>query len=109
MKMEMATPEFLAACRHVLGADDPRTVLTAMRERDPRMQEVWILVHRDPARWFCSAIDCNGIHRVWAKGDNELEVRRRAEQAACDYAQRKPWNMYFSAAWTFVTYPPDTA
>jgi hypothetical protein len=29
------TPEFLEACRRVLGGDDPATVLGAMRNDDP--------------------------------------------------------------------------
>jgi hypothetical protein len=34
------TPEFCTACRIVLGGDDPATVLTAIREDDPRFEQV---------------------------------------------------------------------
>jgi hypothetical protein len=34
------TPEFLEACRRVLGADDPRTVITAMRAGGPVIDEL---------------------------------------------------------------------
>lgn len=40
------TPEFREACRHILGGDDPATVLGAMRNDDPRMEDVRAL-HAD--------------------------------------------------------------
>jgi len=39
-------PEFLEACRRVLGGDDPATVLSAMINGDPRMDQVRA-VHAD--------------------------------------------------------------
>ena len=95
------SPEFLAACRKVLGDDSPSTVLGAIRERDPRMNEVRALVVRDPALWLCSAVDPDGIPRVWAKGDSEQEAREMAEREAGQYRESKPLS-----AWSFSTYPP---
>jgi|SRR6516164_6689579 len=40
------TPEFLEACRRILGGDDPATVLGAMMDGDPRMDYVRAL-HAD--------------------------------------------------------------
>jgi hypothetical protein len=34
------TPEYLAACRLVLGDDSPATILTAIMEGNPLMDEV---------------------------------------------------------------------
>ena len=95
------SPEFLAACRKVLGDDSPSTVLGAIRERDPRMNEVRALLVRDPALWLCSAVDPDGILRVWAKGDSEQEAREIAEREAVQYRESKPLS-----AWSFSTYPP---
>jgi len=43
------TPEFLEACRRVLGGDDPATVLGAIRRDDRRMNEVYA-IHADLVR-----------------------------------------------------------
>ena len=108
MKLSVA-PEFLAACRHVLGDDSPATVLPAIISRDPRINDAYALAARDPARWFCSAIDENGIPRLWAKGDNESEAKNRAELAVTEERERKQAyrEMAPRSEWTFVTYPPD--
>jgi hypothetical protein len=107
--MMKPTPEFLAACRRVFGDDSPATVIGAIRDGDPRMNEVYALATRDPTRWFCSAIDENGIPRLWAKGDSDQEARKRAELAVTDYRDEKQSyrEMVPRSEWTFVTYPPD--
>jgi hypothetical protein len=107
--MELATPEFLAACRRVFGDDRPSTVLPAMMSGDPRMNEVYALAARDPSQWFCSAIDENGIPRLWAKGASEEEARKLAELAVTGERERKQSyrRMVPRSEWTFVTYPPD--
>src|SRR6516225_600437 len=99
------TPEFLAACRRVFGDDSPATVIGAIRDGDPRMNEVYALATRDPTRWFCSAIDENGIPRLWAKGDSDQEARKRAELAVTDYRDEKQSyrEMVPRSEWTFVT------
>ena len=107
--MDFVTLEFLAAGRRVFGDDSPATVLTAIRSGDPRMNEVHALAARDPAQWFCSAIDENGIPRLWAKGASEEEVRKRAELAVTGERERKQSyrRVASRSEWTFVTYPPD--
>jgi hypothetical protein len=79
--MEIATPEFLAACRKVLADDRPATVLKAIRKGDPRMDLVHALAARDPAQWFCSAFDHDNVPRVWSKGATEQEARKQAKLA----------------------------
>jgi hypothetical protein len=103
------SPAFLTACRRVLGDDSPATVLTAIRNGDPRMREVYAQEARDPTQWFCSAIDENGIPRLWAKGATEEEARKRAELAVTSERERKQSyrQMAPRSEWTFVTYPPD--
>jgi hypothetical protein len=110
-KVTIADPQFLAACRRVFGDDSPRTVVSAIRSGDPRMNEVHALATRDPSQWFCSAIDENGAPRLWAKGDTEQEARKHAELAVTDWRDRKPSyrEMVPRSEWTFVTYPPDDA
>ena len=105
------SPEFLAACRLVLGDDSPAVVLGAMRDGDPRMNEVHTLLRRDPAQWFCSAVDETGTARLWAKGDSEQEARQRAELAVTKRRenQQEHRNVVPRGDWTFVTYPPDAA
>ena len=106
--MQMTSPEFLAACRRVLGDDSPRTVLPAIRNGDPRMNEVYALAARDPTRWFCSAVDENGTPRLWAKGDTEGQARKRAElEVTAERARKQEYReMAPRADWTFVVYPP---
>jgi hypothetical protein len=53
------------------------------------MNEVHALAARDPQLWFCSAIDENGIPRLWAKGDTEEEARKSAELAVTRYRNSK--------------------
>jgi len=108
-KNTIASPEFLAACRKVLGDASPRTVLRAMREGDPRMCEVYAMAARDPKLWFCSAIDETGILRLWAKGGTEAEARKKAELAVTGNRESKQHirDMEPRPSWTFITYPPD--
>jgi hypothetical protein len=109
MEMDLATPEFLAACRKVFGDDRPPTVFTVIRNGDPRMNEVYALAARDPEQWFCSAIDEHGTARLWAKGSTEAEARKKAELAVTAVREEKQSyrTMAPRAEWTFVTYPPD--
>jgi hypothetical protein len=106
MGVSLASPEFLAACRAVLGDDSPATVLDAIQNGDPRMNEVYALAARDPKRWFCSAIDENGTPRLWAKGASEEEVRKKAELAVTGRRDRMQdfREMAPRSDWTFVTY-----
>jgi hypothetical protein len=108
---KIATPGFLAACRQVLGDDKPGTVLRAIRERDPRMYEVYALDVRsqNPKLWFVSAIDEIGTPRVWAFGDTEAEALKKAQLAATDYREKKQARreMVPRTEWTFHPYPPE--
>ena len=72
------------------------------------MNEVHALAARDPAQWFCSAIDQIGTPQLWAKGATEAEARKRAELAVTDYHESKQHHrdMAPRSEWTFVTYPP---
>jgi hypothetical protein len=99
MTITITTEKFLAACRHVLGDDKPATVLDAIRDDDPRMRVVSALAARGPDKWFCAAIDENGIVRLGRKGATEEEARKRAELAVTKRRKSKQ-------SWTFDIYPP---
>jgi hypothetical protein len=103
--------EYLAACRLVLGGDTPDIVLGAISNRDPRMAVVEALAVRDPKQWLCSAIDENGIPRLWAKGATEQEARKTVELEVTKYRDRKQAHreMVPRASWRFDIYPPDVA
>ncbi len=103
------TPEFLAACRSVLGDDKPATVLGALNASDPRITEVLALAHRDPKRWFVSALDEHGIPRVYARGDTQREALKKAQLAATEYraSKQKFRQVAGRTDWTFHPYPPE--
>jgi len=95
--------------RKVFGDDSPATLLTATRNGDPRLAEVYALAARDPSKWFCSAIDENDVPRLWAKGETEEEALKKAKLAVTQRREQKQAyrEMTPRANWSFVTYPPD--
>jgi hypothetical protein len=105
----MFAPEFIAAFRHVFGDDKPATLLNAITSDDSRMNEVHALAARDPKRWFVSALDENGIPRVYAHGNTEQEAMTRAQLAVTQYRDSKQSlrEMKPRTEWTFHPYPPE--
>jgi hypothetical protein len=63
------------------------------------VNDALVEMHRDPAQWFCSGIDPDGMPRVFGLGDTEDEARENARTAAAEYPR---WG-----AWRFPTYAPD--
>jgi hypothetical protein len=50
---------------------------------------VYALTVRGSTHWLCSALDHNGIPRLWTKGATEAEARQQAELAVTEYRERK--------------------
>ena len=68
-------------------------------------------MYRDPAQWFCSGVDPDGMPHVFGKGATQAEAFEDAHTAAADYRAEKSSYRVMGplSAWRFPTYAPQPA
>jgi hypothetical protein len=62
-------------------------------------------IHRDPKRWFGSAVE-SGMPHIWARGESEADVRTKLECSVGDHAYGSS-KIHVLGDWKIVVHPPD--
>jgi hypothetical protein len=84
-----------------------RDAIKAARRRDrDAYHDALIERQRDPARWFCSGRDGEGMARVYGSGETQKEAEANARESARRYIADKKAIHKLRGQWTFTSYAP---